>query len=108
MPRIQTWCTYLLRSLPSPASTYIGFTNDPAKRLRQHNGELVSGARRTHKKRPWEMLLVLAGFPTQVSALQFVRGAPRPIPPPLSPHPPSHTRGKLPANRRSGRGSTPP
>jgi len=78
--------------VPSPLTTYIGFTNDPLKRLRQHNGEIVSGARRTHKKRPWEMLAVLSGFPTQVSALQFVRSHLRRAPFCVARAPPPHRR----------------
>ncbi|XP_073291623.1 uncharacterized protein [Primulina huaijiensis] len=48
---------YLLTSL-SPrfkGHTYIGFTVNPRRRIRQHNGEIGSGAWRTKKKRPWEM-----------------------------------------------------
>jgi structure-specific endonuclease subunit SLX1 len=72
-PRLDVQCVYVLRSL-NPAhtrSTYVGYTNHPARRLRQHNGELTSGARRTKGKRPWEMAAVVAGFPTKTSALQF-------------------------------------
>ncbi|CAH8264235.1 unnamed protein product [Arabidopsis lyrata] len=64
---------YLLTSL-SPrhkGQTYIGFTVNPRRRIRQHNGEITSGAWRTKKKRPWEMVLCIYGFPTNVSALQF-------------------------------------
>ncbi|KAK9998915.1 hypothetical protein SO802_018518 [Lithocarpus litseifolius] len=64
---------YLLLSL-SPrhkGHTYIGFTVNPRRRIRQHNGEIASGAYRTKKKRPWEMVLCIYGFPTNVSALQF-------------------------------------
>ncbi|XP_047332357.1 dentin sialophosphoprotein [Impatiens glandulifera] len=64
---------YLLTSL-SPrhkGQTYIGFTVNPRRRIRQHNGEISSGAFRTRKKRPWEMVLCIYGFPTNVSALQF-------------------------------------
>ncbi|XAR60805.1 hypothetical protein NMG60_11034323 [Bertholletia excelsa] len=64
---------YLLTSL-SPrhkGHTYIGFTVNPRRRLRQHNGELRSGAWRTKSKRPWEMVMCIYGFPTNVSALQF-------------------------------------
>ena len=36
----------------------------------QHNGEVQGGAFKTSKKRPWEMILVLHGFPSKVVALQ--------------------------------------
>lgn len=64
---------YLLRSLhpKHPLSTYIGFTNHPRRRIRQHNGEIKNGAKRTKRKRPWQMIAVVCGFTTKVSALQF-------------------------------------
>ena len=64
---------YLLRSRNPrwPRSTYIGYTVDPANRLREHNGEISGGAKRTHGKRPWEMVLLVAGFPNAKAALQF-------------------------------------
>ncbi|KAI3994212.1 hypothetical protein MKX01_012469 [Papaver californicum] len=51
--------------------TYIGYTVDPCRRIRQHNGETTNGAVRTKRKRPWEMMLCIYRFPTDVSALQF-------------------------------------
>lgn len=62
---------YLLRSEASPSRTYVGFTVDPHRRLRQHNGETVSGARRTSRGRPWAMVCCVFGFPSKVAALQF-------------------------------------
>ena len=62
---------YLLRSLASPGKTYIGFTVGPCKRLRQHNGEVKGGARRTKYGRPWEMVAFVHGFSSKVHALQF-------------------------------------
>jgi predicted GIY-YIG superfamily endonuclease len=51
-------------------STYVGFTVDVDRRLRQHNGELVGGARAT-KGKSWKRILTVTGFPTQRDALQF-------------------------------------
>ncbi|XP_027334244.1 uncharacterized protein LOC113848972 [Abrus precatorius] len=64
---------YLLASLNPrfKGHTYIGFTVNPRRRIRQHNGEIGCGAWRTKKRRPWEMVLCIYGFPTNVSALQF-------------------------------------
>ena len=64
-------CCYLLASLRSAAATYVGYTRHPARRLRQHNGEIKAGARRTRLQRPWRMVAVVSGFPTQTAALQF-------------------------------------
>jgi predicted GIY-YIG superfamily endonuclease len=64
---------YLLRSLETEKSTrtYVGFTTNPKRRIRQHNGELKSGARRTSKHRPWSFVVVISGFPNKIVALQF-------------------------------------
>lgn len=68
----ENYC-YLLRSLDSdhPLKTYIGFTTNPQRRLRQHNGELIRGARRTKSGRPWEYVAIISGFLDKVSAMQF-------------------------------------
>ncbi|KAK8793032.1 hypothetical protein WA588_006327, partial [Blastocystis sp. NMH] len=64
---------YLLRSLnPShPNSVYIGYTVNPKKRIRQHNREITNGAFKTHRAMPWEMIVVVFGFPTHREGLSF-------------------------------------
>jgi predicted GIY-YIG superfamily endonuclease len=67
------WYCYLLIS--TSGNTYIGATVDPDRRLRQHNKELVGGARRTGAVvaagERWERVCKVAGFPDNHAALQF-------------------------------------
>jgi predicted GIY-YIG superfamily endonuclease len=50
--------------------TYVGATVDLARRLRQHNGDLVGGARRTHGVR-WRVACTIVGFRTWPEALKY-------------------------------------
>jgi len=64
---------YLLES--SNGSTYVGATIDLNRRLRQHNGIIKGGAKRTtgivNKGETWKRNCYVSGFPDWKSALQF-------------------------------------
>lgn len=62
---------YIIRSINPKFlnSTYNGSTNNLTRRLRQHNGELVGGAKATRGKGPWVYMVVWEGFQTHREAL---------------------------------------
>lgn len=66
------WYCYILRNKNPQYSnlTYNGSTNNPKRRLRQHNGEISGGAVYT-KKAPagWEIYFLMTGFPDHKNAL---------------------------------------
>jgi structure-specific endonuclease subunit SLX1 len=62
---------YLLCSEERPLRTYVGYSNNPQRRLRQHNGLLSGGARYTRVGRPWRHALIVSGFRNRSEALRF-------------------------------------
>ena len=67
-----SYICYTLRSRDPrhPNKTYTGITNNSTRRLRQHNGELVGGARSTRGTRPWTYFLKIQGL-TRKQALSI-------------------------------------
>ena len=64
---------YVIKSLREEKKdlTYVGFTVNMKRRIRQHNREIKGGAWKTLKWHPWKIVLVVHGFESQVSAMQF-------------------------------------
>jgi structure-specific endonuclease subunit SLX1 len=66
------WYCYILRNtLPQYKNlTYNGSTNDPVRRLRQHNEEISGGAKFTHGKGgAWEIYALMTGFTDHINTL---------------------------------------
>jgi structure-specific endonuclease subunit SLX1 len=55
----------------SDDKSYIGFSTNYKRRLRQHNGEIVGGAKKTRKSKQWKLVCVVAGFQSKHDALAF-------------------------------------
>ena len=67
------WYCYILRNTKEEFKhlTYNGSTNNPIKRLRQHNKEISGGARYTSRTNGgWEYYFLMSGFPDHINALQ--------------------------------------
>ncbi|WXU00014.1 MAG: hypothetical protein Ctma_0719 [Catillopecten margaritatus gill symbiont] len=50
----KTWLVYLLQCANN--TLYCGVTNDLKRRLRQHNGEIIGGAKYTRANHPCELV----------------------------------------------------
>ena len=61
---------YILKSSVSER-TYIGYTINFPRRIRQHNGEISGGAKKTRNWRPWYPICLIRGFYEASSALRF-------------------------------------
>jgi predicted GIY-YIG superfamily endonuclease len=65
------WSVYLIYNVDAKR-TYIGATTDVRRRLRQHKGELVGGARSTTKLGPnWRLICCLTGFQDRKEAYRW-------------------------------------
>ena len=68
----EQWYCYILRNNQPQYGhlTYNGSTNNPYRRLRQHNEEISGGAVYTHGRGGgWEIYALLTGFPDHKNAL---------------------------------------
>ncbi len=65
------WYIYLLYNTKIKR-TYIGATKNVAKRLRQHRGEIVGGAKATSKERAsWMLIGYVSGFEDKKAAYRW-------------------------------------
>ena len=66
-------CKYFVYLLKSEVSNrfYVGYTKNVRQRLRKHNGEIVGGAKKTRKHRPWKIVMYISGFLYERTALQY-------------------------------------
>lgn len=69
---MNSWHVYCLQS--TSGMTYVGATTDPERRLRQHNCELVGGARATGRRvaagEAWSLFCHVGPF-EKIAALKF-------------------------------------
>ncbi len=63
---------YIIKGINSNNKTkyYIGYTNNPERRIRQHNCELVGGAKAT-KGYKWKYCCIITNFRDNIEGLQI-------------------------------------
>lgn len=66
------WFVYVLWSGTLDRS-YVGIAVDVARRVRQHEGELLGGARSTRAGRPWRLVAWYGPFPDRSRATKAER-----------------------------------
>ena len=63
------WAFYIIHN---KGATYAGVSPDPVRRLRQHNGEIVGGAKyTTGKGSGWEHICLVRGCQDKIHSMQF-------------------------------------
>lgn len=65
-PEPVLWSVYML--VNDRGNTYVGIARDVTRRIRQHNGEIVGGARATKGRGPWRLLHEEPGFNGRAAA----------------------------------------
>ena len=62
------WFCYILKN--ENGRTYNGSTNNPVRRLRQHNGLIKGGAKATSRTDGgWSYIMLLSGYPDHINCL---------------------------------------
>ena len=71
MTERQFWCYILYNTKEEYKNcTYVGYTVNPQRRIRQHNAEIKGGAKATKKGAgSWEFAALITGFETNNNAL---------------------------------------
>lgn len=64
------WSCYFITSVNPSNKTYIGSTNSTVRRIRQHNREIVGGAKATATIYPCKMFCVISGFTDHIQVLR--------------------------------------
>lgn len=76
------WWVYVLQSQQVrtgkrgnslPGFHYVGASTDPERRLREHNGEIVGGAKYTSQHRPWVLKAIFGPYVDRSEAMKAER-----------------------------------